>query len=161
MKAKLEIEITKIHEDIDDFGDLSDLFRVYGNREDEDNKFITFDDFMLDQNSTADQQRIQIMNTNIKPMLMTFGDKARVYNYIIKMKARQKKNFKKLYDSLPAHVIVRHKIPLKIYYDTFIITGVWLKMNFQRQSFNDDLIQGNFQFFIINEKDTSDVEVLL
>lgn len=151
--------MNRIYDNIDNFGHLSEIYDKFGSGEDADNKVITYKDFMLSQNSTPDQQRVQIMNTNLRPMLMAYGGKARVYQYSLKLTADQKRVFKKLYDSLPVHVLVKYKIPMWIMHGTDIIQGVWLKMNYQKEARNDNLVPASFQFFIIDEEDTSGVGV--
>ena len=163
MKAKIEAELDTI--DLNDFDKLESLredttlIRDESGDDEEEELVLTFKEFKLDQTSTNAQQRYQIMNTNKVPTLLTFGPKARVYKYSLNLRPEQRKILRKIYDSIPADVIVKNNIPLRIHYDSYIIKGVWLDMNDSRQAQNDDLVQTNFQFFVINEKDTSSIEV--
>ena len=170
MKAKIKFEFPKeLREDGKLFKPFEGIYNKYKTNDDPPYK-IVFDKFRLQNANRQKKDRTQIHETNLYPIITSFGPKAKIYQFQLRLRnsktgsaeqfydsddnplTKQDYNwfeeFELLYDILNPKVVMDYGLKMYVEYDDKVFRGVWLDFNSRENAQNDNVVNCNFQFVV-------------
>ena len=154
MKAKIKIEFPQqIYENEDQF----DAFFEEFESEEKGPYRLIIDQFMLDSVNKTTQDRMQVNETNLYPVVFSFGRKATMYQFQLKLRNSENKlndgveynwleKFEQIIDTFNAKTIIDYDLTMSIEYKNTYMQGVWNNISIRQQGQNDKMAVVSFKF---------------